>query len=143
MAMQQISGRGKSIAGAAFAGLGVFILHENLEAAATQLSHLLSTAPDETLGIQPRVILAGTQVLQAYAFDHQRFLQSLFQHILVILWPLLLIVAGTVLSRDVFTDDVTALPKKDCALVDFECRSFDIKVEVISDSRRRHNKCGI
>jgi len=119
MAMQQtFFGRAKSIAGAALVGLGIFTLHENLEGAATQLSHLLDTASAETLGIQPRVLLAGTQLLQAYASDRQRFLQSLFQHILIILWPLLLVVAGTVLSRDAFTNDVNALPKKDCALVD-------------------------
>jgi hypothetical protein len=56
--------------------------------------------------------------LQAYAADHQRFLQGFLRHIFVSCWPLLLVIAGTILSRDAFTDDVNALPKKDCRLVD-------------------------
>src|ERR1700676_2201511 len=46
MAMQQtFFGRAKSIAGAALVGLGIFMVHGNLDRAATQWSHLLSTPP--------------------------------------------------------------------------------------------------
>lgn len=65
-------GRAKSIAGAALIGLGVFVLYENLDRAASQLS-CLSGPSGKTLGMLPTVILAVLRVLQAYASDHQRF----------------------------------------------------------------------
>ena len=117
--MQQRSlGRAKSLAGAALVGVGIFIFHGNLDRAATEWSHLLSTANGEALGVLPKVILAAPRVLQAYAADHQRFLQCFLRHIFVSCWPLLLVIARTVLSRDAFTEDVNALPQKDCGSVD-------------------------
>jgi hypothetical protein len=68
--------------------------------------------------VLPTIILAASRVLQAHAADHQRFLQGFLQHMLVSSWPLLLVMVGTVLSRDAFTDNVDPLPKKDCGLVD-------------------------
>jgi len=116
--MRQTSGRAKSLAGAALVGLGIFIFHRNLDRAAAQWSNLLSTPHGEALGVLPTVILAAPRVLQAYGADHHRFLQGLLRHIFVSCWPLLLVVVGTVLSRDTLTEDVNALPKKDCRLVD-------------------------
>jgi hypothetical protein len=119
MAMQQtFFGRTRSLAGAVLAGLGIFIFHGTLDRAATEWTHVLSTTPGEALGVLPKVILAAPRVLQAYGADHQRFLQSFLREVFVSCWPLLLVIAGTVLSRDAFTDDVNALPKKDCRLVD-------------------------
>src|SRR6266436_5636303 len=119
MAMQQtFFGRAKSLAGAALVGLGIFILHGNLDRSATQWTHLLSATPGEAPGVLPTVILAAPRVLQAYAADHQRFLQGFLRDIFMPCWPLLLVMVGTVLSRDTFTDDGNALPKKDCGLVD-------------------------
>ena len=119
---QTFFGRAKSLAGAALVGLGIFIFHGNLDRAATEWSHLLSTTPGEALGVLPTVILAAPRVLQAYAADHQRFLQGFLRHIFVSCWPLLLVIVGTVLSRDIFTDDANALPKEDCGLVDLTAR---------------------
>jgi len=115
---QTFFGRAKSIAGTALVGLGIFIFHGNLDRAATQWSHLLSTTPGEAPGVLAAVILAAPRVLQAYAADHQRFLQGFLRHIFLSCWPLLLVIVGTVLSRDTFTENVNALPKKDCGLVD-------------------------
>jgi hypothetical protein len=128
MAMQQtFFGRAKSIAGAALVGLGILIFHENLDRAASQLSHLLGTIPGEALGVLPTVILAASRVLQAYAADHQRFLQGFLRHMLVSCWPLLLVIVGTVLSRDAFADNDNALPKKDCGLVDLTAGRSTLK----------------
>jgi len=115
---QTFFGRAKSLAGAALVGLGIFIFHGNLNRAATQWSHLLSATPGEAPGVLPTVILAAPRVLRAYAADHQRFLQGFLRDIFMPCWPLLLVMVGTVLSRDTFTEDVNALPKKDCGLVD-------------------------
>ena len=115
---QTFFGRAKSIAGAALVGLGIFIFHGNLDRAATQWSHLLSTTPGEAPGVLATVILAAPRVLQAYAADHQRFLQGFLRHVFLSCWPLLLVIVGTVLSRDTFTEDVNALPKKDRGFVD-------------------------
>src|ERR1700687_2305051 len=101
MAMQQtFFGRAKSIAGAALVGLGIFIFHGNLDRAATQWSHLLSTTPGAAPGVLATVILAAPRVLQAYGADHQRVLQGFLRHIFLSCWPLLLVTVGTGLSRD-------------------------------------------
>ncbi len=120
------SGRAKPIAGAALIGLGIFVLYENLDQAATQLGHLFGT-PRETLGVLPTVILAALRVLQAYASDHQRFVQGLIEHALVTFWPLLLVVAGTVLSRDAFPGTADATTKKDREIVDLTARRSTLK----------------
>ncbi len=119
-------GRAKSIAGAVFIGLGVFVLYENLDRAASQLSYLFGPS-GRTFGIVPTVILAALRVLQAYASDHQRFVQGLFQHALVTLWPLLLVFAGTVLSRDTDPGDADTPAKKDRGIVDFTIRRSTLK----------------
>src|SRR5436309_4417847 len=113
---QTLVGRAKSIAGTALIGLGICVLYENLHQAATQLIHLLGVIPGEALGVLPT--LAASRVLQAYGADHSRSLPGCLLHMLASSWPLLLVIVGTVLSRDCSTDNVNALPKRDCGLVD-------------------------
>ena len=108
----------KAIAGAALAGLGMFLLYENLAAAVARLSHVLGANHSETLGVLLAVILAFAQVALAYAADHNRFLQFFLQHTLVSSWPLLLVMVGMVLSRDAFTDNHNVLFEKDLGFVD-------------------------
>jgi hypothetical protein len=108
----------KSIAGAGLVGFGMFILYGNLAGAIAWLSHVLGANSSEGLGVLPAVILAVSQVLESQAANQQRFLQGLLQHMLVSSWPLLLVMVGTVLSRDALTDNVNAFPKKDCGLAD-------------------------
>jgi hypothetical protein len=102
----------KLIAGAALLGLGVFIQSENLTQAATEVSHLLGISVErtQTLGVLVAVGLAASHALQAYLFDHQEFLRSLYQ-ISLSFWPLLAVIAGTVLLRDGFTEEVEELQK--------------------------------
>jgi hypothetical protein len=109
----------KSIAGAALIGLGAFILFGNLTEAAARLSHLLGITAEEvgTLGVGTSVGLWASQALQAYLFDHREFLRGLYQ-MLISFWPLVLVIAGAVLLRDGFTDEVKALPKKNTGHVD-------------------------
>jgi hypothetical protein len=125
MAMRQTFGCPKSIAGAALIALGTLIFCENLNRAATQLSHLLGAIP--RIGILPAVILAAPRVLQAYAADHHLLLVGLLRHMLLLCWPLLLVIAGTVLSPDVFRDDVNPLRRKNCGLVDLAARRSTLK----------------
>jgi len=110
--MQQTFGRTKSIAGTALIGLGIFVFYENLHQATTQLSHLL--VPREALGVLPTVILAASRVLQAYGADHPQSLPGCLLHMLASSWLLLLVIVGTALSRDSSTDNINALPEKDC-----------------------------
>ena len=109
---QTLVGCAKSIAGIALIGLGIFVIYENLRQAATQLSHLL--VPREALGVLPTVILAASRVLQAYGADHPQSLPGCLLHMLASSWPLLLVIVGTALSRDSSTDNINALPEKDC-----------------------------
>jgi hypothetical protein len=110
---QEFFGNHKAIAGAALAGLGIIVLCVNLDGAATQLTQLLGNARGETLGVLPTVVLVAARVMQAYASDHRRFVQGFFEHLLVLFWPLLLVIAGKALSQDGFTDKGEALPRPD------------------------------
>jgi hypothetical protein len=88
----------KSLAGAALLGLGVFILFENLVEAAARLSDLLGISPEVAgmLGVLIAVGLAASRVLQACLFDRQELLRAL-SWILLALWPMLFVFAGTCL----------------------------------------------
>jgi hypothetical protein len=108
----------RSIAGGALVGFGMFILYENLAGAAAWLSHAVGANSFEALGVLPAFMLAVSQVLPAHAANHQHFLQASLQHLLVSSWPLLLVITGTVLSRESLTDDVNAGEKKDPKVVD-------------------------
>jgi hypothetical protein len=104
--------RAKSVAGAVLVAVGMFILYQHLDRAANQLLG----APGGPLGALPTSVFAASRLVQAYAVDHQRFLENLVKQILIPAWPLLLVMVGTVLSRDGFGDEGEALPKKDVNL---------------------------
>jgi hypothetical protein len=108
----------KSIAGVALVGLGMFILYENLAGAVACLKHVLGGSSSDMPGALPSIILAVSQLLQTHSADQQCFLQIFLEHVLVSSWPLLLVTAGTVLSRDTFTPTVDTLQKKERRLVD-------------------------
>jgi hypothetical protein len=116
----------KSIAGAALIGLGIFILHRNLDQAAIQLNHLFS-APKDVLGMAPTVIVAALRVLQAYASNHQQFMGSLLQHLWLTFWPLALVSAGTALSQDAPSGKPNTPAKKDSQIVDLTVRRSTLK----------------
>ena len=92
--------RAKLIAGAVLIALGIFILQENLSRTATQLSQLLGTTPQEAPAALPNVILGASRLAQVYAGGHWQFLEGVLHQIFMSSWPLLLVVAGTALSRD-------------------------------------------
>lgn len=125
MAGQRTSFRhGKSLAGAALVGLGIFILYHNLAGIVMQLRHVFASSESEALGEPLAAILA---VLQAYALDHQQFLQRLFQQMWVSSWPLLLVMVGTLLSRNNSTDNINAPSKKDDGPVDLSAGRSTLK----------------
>jgi hypothetical protein len=127
MAMQRtFFERAKSIAGAVLVALGIFILHQDLDQTAAQLSHLLGISGDAP-GAFPAVVLAVLRLAQVYAADHQRFLQGFLQQILESSWPLLLVVAGIVLSRNASADKGDAPSKEICALVDLTAGRSTLK----------------
>jgi hypothetical protein len=135
----------RSIAGGALVGLGLHILSGNVDNAASQLRLLVGNHPGgatggEGLGVLPSAVLASSQAAQAYAFDHQGFLLGLLW-MLISFWPLLLVIVGTILLRNAFTDKVKALPtpsqyfqrnafknktfKNSATGCRFQCPSFD------------------
>lgn len=91
----------KSIAGASLIALGLIILFANLNEAAASVSSLPVISAHEALGILPALGLAALRAAQTYAFGHAGFLPSLLR-ILVSFWPVILILVGTLLLRDVF-----------------------------------------
>ena len=105
MAAQQTSPRSlKSIAGAILLALGFLILFANLDGVTGQITSVVGTSPEPAQGILPALVLAAWHVLQEYVFDHAGFLSVLLQF-LVPCWPLILIVIGAVLLRDLFWAD--------------------------------------
>jgi hypothetical protein len=118
MAMQRkFLKHARSIAGTVLVALGIFILHQDLDRAAAQLSHLLGI-PGDAPGAFPTVILAVLRLVQAYAADHHRFLQGFLHQVLASSWPVVLVVAGTVLSRNASPEEGETPPKEICHLVD-------------------------
>jgi len=119
------------MAGGALVGLGLHILFGNLDRVAEQLQHMLGTPSWETVGVLPSAVLAASQAVQAYGLDHQEFLQTLLR-MLISFWPLLLVILGTVLLRDFFTERAKALPAPDKFLQNknmgcrFRAFSFDV-----------------
>jgi hypothetical protein len=91
----------KSIIGAGAIALGLVLLFVNLDGVASQVSGVICTQA-EAPGMLATIGLAGLHALQAYKFDHARFLPGLLQ-ILVSFWPLVLIVAGAALLRSAFS----------------------------------------
>ena len=114
--MKTFVGRTKSIAGTALIGLGIYVFYESVHQAATQFSNLRGVFPREMFGVFPTVILLASRYLQAWGADYTRSLQGCVLHLLASSWPLLLVIAGTVLSRDSSTD--SSIQKKDCGPVD-------------------------
>ena len=78
--------RTQSITGAVLLGLGVLILCGNLDRAVTQLSHFLGTIPPHALGVLPSAVVAASRVVEAYATDHQRFMQTILLDTLASFW---------------------------------------------------------
>jgi len=93
-----------SIAGAFLLAAGFLMLFSNLDAAATRIAYTTGNTVLETL---PSLILAILHGLQAYVFDHAGFLSGVLQF-LVSFWPLILILAGALLLRDVFREGFPA-----------------------------------
>jgi hypothetical protein len=120
----------KSIAGGILVGIGLHILLSSVDRAATQMSRSLGANTGEELGLLPSVVLAASQAARVYAVDHLGLLQGVLR-MSVSFWPLLLVIVGGVLLRDVFTDKVEALPapmkyfKNKDAECRFCCPSFD------------------
>ena len=91
----------KSTAGAFLLALGLVILSANLDGIASCVSSFAGAPAPREPGIFPVLSLAALHAAQAYTFDHARFFSSLLR-ILVSFWPVILILAGVLLLRDVF-----------------------------------------
>jgi hypothetical protein len=91
-------------------GLGLHILSGSVDRATAQLSQSLGVNTGEVLGLVPSAVLAASQAARVFTVDHLGAAHSLLG-MLVALWPLLLVIAGVMLLRDVFKDKVDVLPQ--------------------------------
>ncbi|HUO27015.1 MAG TPA: hypothetical protein VMU61_15205 [Candidatus Aquilonibacter sp.] len=101
-----LSKRMKSIAGTALVGTGIFVLYQNILCSIAQLKHALGVEVSQTGGIPPAVVQAVSQALQVCAASHERVLHFLLQYLLITSWPLLLVLAGTILSREAVAENL-------------------------------------
>ena len=119
--------RAKSASGAALVTIGMFILYQHLTLAANHLSHLLCNNHGDTPGPPPAILMAALCVIHAYAADHQGVLQVLVKQLWISFWPLLLVMAGTILSRDAFSDNSNGQQNEDCGIVDLTASGSTLK----------------
>jgi hypothetical protein len=101
--------RSRSIAGAALVAVGLFILYEDMAGTIAHVRDVLGSNGSEALGILPAIILATSKAVHGCASEHHAFLTGLFR-LLISFWPPLLVIIGTSLLRDTFTERVKALP---------------------------------
>jgi hypothetical protein len=89
----------KSIAGMGLIGLGLFILCGNLPDAADRVSRVVGISADatQTIGGLMAVGLAVSQVWRAYVFDRPELVLCVCE-ILISFWPVMLVVAGAILT---------------------------------------------
>ena len=89
----------RSIAGMGLIGLGLFTLCGNLADVAARLSQLVGIGADatQTFGEPIVVGLAVAQVWRSYLFDRGELLLGVCR-ILILFWPVLLVIAGAVLT---------------------------------------------
>jgi hypothetical protein len=121
----------KPVAGGTLVGLGIHILAGNLDGTIAQLRQIFDTTGGATLGVLPSGVLAASQAVQVYASNRQLFAEMILQA-LISLWPLLLVIAGVVLLRDLLTDKINTLPmpakyfQNSVPVCRFRCPSFDV-----------------
>jgi len=99
---QTLTTHAKSIAGIALLGLGCFVFYEHLSHAAALARHLCSVPCQAPGGVADAILSAW----RAYPPDQKRFAHAFLRYLLISSWPLLLVWAGTALSRDAFAEGV-------------------------------------
>ncbi len=125
------SKRWRSITGGSLVGLGLHILSTNAECVAGRLKNMLDATGGEGLGLLSSLALGASHAAHAYASDHHGFLLFLLR-LLLSFWPLLPVIAGTVLLRDVLSDKMeeAKAPVKYFQNKEMRCRfrcpSFDV-----------------
>jgi len=97
MALRRQFEHAKTASGAALATLGMFFLYSRVDRAATYVKDLLGA---QVVPGQPAIIVAASRMVQASLPYRHGVLEVLGLQMLISAWPLLLIVAGTILSRD-------------------------------------------
>jgi hypothetical protein len=85
----------KSTAGTALTGLGILVLFGSLDWPVAQLGSFFCRAAGEGLGLLPCIVQAAWQAMQAFTFDHHRFLECLL-HSLLSSSPVLRVVAAVI-----------------------------------------------
>ena len=96
---QTFFGISRSVVGMALIGLGILILCGNLADAAARLSRLVGVGAEDvqTFGELTTVGLAASQVWRSFIFDRREVVLGVCR-ILITFWPVLLVMAGTVLT---------------------------------------------
>lgn len=102
----------KSIAGAALAGVGIFILYQDLAPGIVRLSRFLGADGTNVLEFPAVVMQSVSQYLLACGDDRGEMFRCFGHHVLVFLWPLFLVMTGTVLPRHSWSGSPMASRKK-------------------------------
>jgi hypothetical protein len=103
----------RTIAGMTLIGLGLFVLFDNVNEAAGRLSRVAGVSADstQTFGELTVAGLAASRAIQCYLFDRVGFARGICK-LLLSLWPLLLVIAGTILTGMVSRTDSRNVQKR-------------------------------
>lgn len=100
----------KTFVGLALLSFGTLILHDRFSAALASLQHML--AATRTGNLVPAVVLTALQTAAAGSSPNQHLVRTLLQQAFLMFRPLLMVVAGTLLSRPAVTCRLGMFSKK-------------------------------
>jgi hypothetical protein len=89
----------KSLIGSILIALGVFIFCANLDRTCAELVRTLFAFPRQALGAIPTLVLSAASLVQACSSNHHCLLHILMLHIVMVVWPLLLVAVGAILHE--------------------------------------------
>ena len=101
----------KTFVGLALLSFGTLILHDRFFSALSSLQHML--AATRTGNLVPAVVLTALQTAETGRGADQHLVRTLLQHAFLMFQPLLMVVAGTLLSRPAVTCRLGMFSKKD------------------------------
>ncbi len=88
----------QSLIGSILIAFGVLVFCANLNRTCVELIRTLYVFPRHALGLVPTLVVAVARLMQDYSANRRCLLHFLILHIVTVVWPLLLVAVGAILS---------------------------------------------
>jgi hypothetical protein len=89
----------QSLMGSILIALGAFIFCANLDRSCAELTRTICTLPLQALGGFTALVMAAGRLAQMHAANRGCLFHILVSHIVMVVWPLLLIAVGAIVSK--------------------------------------------